>query len=74
MPHLHEDNIQFLEEMADTTCLQSAQDIQDDIFWKMSAGRKIKLASDFFRFARKLNSLGLSHGTRRIIKASRKDS
>ena len=53
---------------------KSAEDIQDGLFRKMSAGRKIKLASDFFEFARKLGKLGTSYGTRGIIETNRKDS
>lgn len=34
-----------------------AQEIQDEIFKKMTAERKIKLVSSFFRFGKKLNKL-----------------
>lgn len=34
-----------------------AQEIQDEIFKKMTAGEKIKLVSSFFRFSKKLNKL-----------------
>lgn len=34
--------------------IKDAQEIQDNIFRKMSAAKKIKLASDFFRFAQEL--------------------
>ena len=38
------------------------QDIQDNIFKKMSAGKKVKLVSQFFEFGKKLNNL---NGNRR---------
>lgn len=41
---------------------KSAQDIQDEIFRKMSAGEKLKLASDFSIFLSKLNKLGKPDG------------
>ena len=36
---------------------KKAQEIQDGIFKKMSAEKKIKLTCDFFRLGRKLNQL-----------------
>ena len=39
-----------------------AQEIQDEIFKKMTAEQKIKLVSSFFRLGRKLNKL---NGNRR---------
>ncbi len=42
----------------------NAQQIQDNIFKKMTASQKVKLVSQFFRFAKKLNSLN----DRKIIK------
>lgn len=74
MPHLTESKIKLLEKMTNGRDSQSAQDIQDDIFRKMSAERKVKLASDFFGFARTLNKRGLSYGTRRVIERDRRDS
>lgn len=62
MHHLSEEKIEFLEETAsrirnwcDTPLSmkksqKSAQDIQDAIFRKMSADKKIKLGSDFAMF------------------------
>jgi len=38
---------------------KSAQDIQDEIFRKMSAEKKLKLASDFFKVAKILNPLAI---------------
>ena len=35
---------------------KTAQEIQDDIFRKMSANRKIKLGSDLWRLAKSLDS------------------
>lgn len=53
---------------------KSAQDIQDEIFRKMSAERKIKLASDFFRFARELNPKYFFYGTGRTASKNLKNS
>lgn len=53
---------------------KTAQDIQDEIFRKMSVARKIKLMSDFFRFAHDLNPEGLRYGTGRIIEKNRRDT
>jgi len=36
---------------------KTAQDVQDDIFRKMSADKKIKLSSELASFCLKLNSL-----------------
>lgn len=58
-----------------STKTRSAQDIQDDIFRKMSAGESIKLASSFYRFGMMLNKLGDDYdGTRRVIKKNRGNS
>ena len=40
MPRLHEDKIKFLED-------KRGQEIQDEIFRKMSADTKVKIGSDF---------------------------
>lgn len=53
---------------------KSAQDIQDDIFRKMSAEKKLKLASSFFKFARDLNPKGIMYGTGRTIAKNIKNS
>ena len=37
--------------------INAAQEMQDDIFKKMSAQHKIKLLSSFFRFGKKLSKL-----------------
>ena len=55
MPHLHEDKIKFLEEMADATRFQSAQDIQDGIFQKMSADKKLEIAAKLWLLAKALD-------------------
>ena len=34
-----------------------AEEIQDNIFKKMSAGKKVKMVSHFFEFGKKLNKL-----------------
>jgi hypothetical protein len=44
-----------------------AQEIQDEIFKKMTAEQKIKLVSSFFRFGKKLNKLN----DRRLKKAEK---
>ena len=41
--------------MTKKTRTKSAREIQDNIFRKMPAGKKIRLASNFFALARKLN-------------------
>lgn len=53
-----------------------SQDIQDEIFRKMSAERKLKLTSQFFSLARKLNPAYFKklYGTRRIIGKTGKHS
>ena len=56
MPHLHEDKIQFLEGMANTTRFQSAQDIQDDMFRKMSADKKLEVAAKLWLLAKALDA------------------
>ena len=52
----------------------TGQDIQDEIFRKMSAERKIKLASGFFRFARHLNPAAFNYGTGRVVKKNSRNS
>jgi len=44
---------------------KSAQEIQDEIFRKMSANRKIKLASDLTMFCLKLSRLNANNRTRK---------
>lgn len=53
---------------------KSAQEIQDEIFRKMTAERKVKLASDFFRFARELNPKHFFYGTGRAASKNLKNS
>ncbi|MBI3443028.1 MAG: hypothetical protein HY007_04645 [Candidatus Sungbacteria bacterium] len=55
MPRLHEDKIKFLEEVANDTGSQTAQDIQDGIFQKMSADKKLKIAAKLWLLAKALN-------------------
>lgn len=51
---------------------KSAQDIQDEIFRKMSAEESVKLSGQFYQFAKVLNKLGENYdGTRRIVEESR---
>jgi len=59
--------------MATKTSAKSAQDIQDNIFRKMPVGKKIRLASNFFALARKLNKSVNFYGTGRIIISHRKN-
>ena len=51
---------------------QIAQDMQDEIFRKMSPAESIRLSGRFYQFARVLNKLGEDYDgtnrTRRIIK------
>lgn len=56
MPHLHEDKIQFLEEMANGTGSNTAQDIQDAIFHRMSADKKLEVAAKLWLLAKALNA------------------
>lgn len=53
---------------------KSAQDIQDDIFRKMSTQRKFQLTSDFSMFLLKLNRLGNPDGFSKPRTQSRKNS
>lgn len=57
---------------------QAAQEMQDEIFRKMSAEESIRLSGKFYQFARILNKLGDDYdgtnGTRRIIKQNREHS
>lgn len=52
---------------------KSAQQIQDEIFAKMPAEKKVKLTSDFSKFLLKLNKLGKSDGLSRAINKSSQD-
>jgi len=42
--------------------VKKAQEIQNEIFRKMSAERKLDLMNSFFHFAKKLNTLGKKYG------------
>ncbi|MCX6731447.1 MAG: hypothetical protein NTX55_00430 [Candidatus Parcubacteria bacterium] len=52
---------------------KSAQDIQDEIFRKMSAERKIKLTSDFSMFILELNKIGNYGRFSKVINENRRD-
>lgn len=78
MGHLHEDppkanafgrasKIKFLED-------KRGQEIQDEIFSKMSADKKIHLASGFFELAKELKKLDSDHGTRKTTSRYRGNS
>ena len=53
---------------------KSAQDIQDEIFRKMPANKKLKYASDFSMFLLELNRLGNTHGFSKVTQKSRRNS
>lgn len=53
---------------------KSAEEVQDAIFRRMSASHKLKLASDFYAFARVLNKLGKHYGTGRTAAKNRRNS
>lgn len=44
---------------------QTAQEIQDEIFRKMSADRKVLLGSQFWRLGKELANKKISYGTNR---------
>ncbi|MDP1845988.1 MAG: hypothetical protein Q8L09_04595 [Candidatus Moranbacteria bacterium] len=51
---------------------KTVQEVQDNIFRKMPVGKKIRLASKFFSFAKKLNKTLNQNGTRRTAVSHRK--
>ncbi len=51
---------------------KSAQEIQDNIFCKMSAEKKIRLASEFSSFCLKLNKLN-KYGNRKAFSKNSKN-
>lgn len=53
---------------------KTAQEIQDEIFRQMPAEKKIRLVSDFFSYARKLNPSYFKNGTAGHSRDSRKDT
>lgn len=57
-----------------TIKLKSAQEIQDDIFRKMSPDRKVRYASDFSMFLMELNKLGKHDGLSRTNRQDSKNS
>lgn len=67
--------IKFLEEMANQMKNQkSAQDIQDEIFRKMTVEERVARVSDFSMFLLNLNKLGKSDGFSEIDHRDSKDS
>ena len=56
MPHLHEDTIKFLEAADNVSHSKSAQDIQDGIFQRMSADKKLEVAAGLWLLAKALDS------------------
>jgi hypothetical protein len=53
---------------------KTAKEMQDDIFRNMSAEKKLKLVSNFYRFGRQLNQLGKSYGAGAATERNRKDT
>jgi len=53
---------------------KTAQEMQDDIFRKMSPSEKIKMMSDFYRFAKTLQQLGKSYGRTKTSETSSQHS
>ena len=54
---------------------KTAQDIQDDIFQKMSPQKKLRLASDFSMHILRLNKLGSNYyGLRKSYRQDRRHS
>lgn len=53
----------------------TAQDIQDELFRRMSVQESVRLASKFYAFGRKLNKLGEGYdGTRGTIDKNSRNS
>jgi hypothetical protein len=50
---------------------KQAQEIQDEIYYSMSAGKKIRLTSQFFILGQKLRHSKRVDDTRRIIKENK---
>lgn len=53
---------------------KTAQDVQDAIFRKMSASKKLRLASDFSLFCLDLNKLGKQDDISSVDHKNRQDS
>lgn len=53
---------------------KSAQDIQDEIFRKMSVEKKIKLMSDWSAFCLKISRLDSKNGTRKTSQKNNSNS
>lgn len=51
---------------------KTAQEIQDEIFRKMPAEKKVRLALEFSDFCSKLHKIG-KHGKRKIIDKNKSD-
>jgi len=58
MPHLHESKIKFLED-------KRGQEIQDEIFRKMSADQRVAFGSRLWRLAKALDSEKIDYGRNR---------
>ncbi len=55
-----------------TSSKKSAQEIQDEIFRKMSADRKLELSSQLWQLAKNLVGYKIYYGTNRPTTSSRK--
>ncbi len=55
-----------------TSSKKSAQEIQDEIFRKMSADRKLELSSQLWQLAKNLAGHKIYYGTNRPATSSRK--
>ena len=58
----------------DAKLSKSAEDKQDELFRQMSAEKKIKLASDFFKLARTIKDSKPVYGTRGTASKNSRDS
>lgn len=53
---------------------KSAQEVQDEIFRKMTANQRIKITSDFSTFILSLNKLGQNYEFPRVNRPNRQNS
>ena len=67
MPHLHKEKIKFLEE-------KRGQEIQDEIFRKMSADQRVAFGSRLWRLAKALDSEKIDYGRNRPASSSQENS
>ena len=67
MPRLHEDKIKFLED-------ERGQEIQDEIFCKMSPDQLVAFGSQLWRLAKTLDSEKIDYGRNRPAPPSQENS